>query len=65
MNKTLSNISYIAGAISIPFSILLWFVVKGDDKGSGERWGIFVGLWSPTLLICGKVLEDRAIAEKN
>ena len=51
------------GALSIPLSIMLWFFVKGEDKGSGERWGIFVGLWAPTFLICGKVLEDRATAK--
>lgn len=64
MNKTLSNICYVLGALSIPLSIMLWFFVKGEDKSSGERWGIFVGLWSPTFLICGKVLEDRSIAEE-
>lgn len=65
MNKTLSNMFYYLGAISIPLSIMLWFLVKSDDKGSGERWGIFVGLWAPTLMICGKVLEDRATAESK
>ena len=65
MTKMLSNFCYYFGAVSIPISILLWFLVKGEDKSSGERWGIFVGLWAPTLMICGKVLEDRAIADKK
>lgn len=65
MNKMLSNFCYYLGAVSIPLSIILWFLGKGDDKGSGERWGIFVGLWAPTLMICGKVLEDRAKSEKE
>lgn len=60
MTKTLADVCYVLGALSIPLSIMLWFLVKGDDKGSGERWGIFVGLWAPTFLICGKVLEDRS-----
>ena len=59
MKKSLTNLCYALGALSIPLSVMLWFLVKGDDKGSGERWGIFVGLWAPTFLICGKVLEDR------
>ena len=61
--RFLSNICYYLGAVSIPLSIFAWFTVKGDDKHSGEDWGIFIGLWSPTLLICGKVLEDRANIE--
>lgn len=65
MNNILSKFCYYLGAVSIPLSIVLWFTVKDDDKGSGERWGIFVGLWAPTLMICGKVLEDRATAEKK
>jgi len=46
MKKSLTNLCYALGALSIPLSVMLWFLVKGNDKGSGEGWGIFVGCGS-------------------
>jgi hypothetical protein len=40
--------------LSIVLSIAIWWLFKGDtpeDAAYAERFGIFVGLWAPTLLI--------------
>ena len=34
---------------SVVFSIATWSLV-GDDPAHAERFGIFVGLWAPTLM---------------
>lgn len=49
---------YIASAVSVLLSILAWLFQKGDDRASAERFGIFVGLWAPTVLMLGKVFQD-------
>ena len=54
-----SSTAYVASAVSIVLSILIWLTRRDDDRANAERFGIFVGLWAPTLAIAGKVLEDR------
>lgn len=49
---------YFASLASIALSIGIWFLRKGDDRSNAERFGIFVGLWAPTLMIMGKAVED-------
>ena len=52
--RVLSTICFQAGILSILLSIAIWWLLKGDDpvqNAHAERFGIFVGLWSPTLLI--------------
>lgn len=60
MNPTvcrfLSNLFFQGGVISIALSIAVWWFFQGEDpspeeKAHAERFGIFVGLWAPTLLI--------------
>lgn len=53
-----SDMFYCASAASIALSIALWFSNKEKDAAHAERFGIFVGLWAPTLAIFGKALED-------
>ena len=54
-----SSTAYVASAVSVVLSILIWLTRRDADRASAERFGIFVGLWAPTLAIAGKVLEDR------
>ena len=60
MNK-LSTWLYIAAGFSL---ILLhvayiWTRRVNPDPAVADRIGIYIGLWIPTLLIVGKILEDR------
>ena len=54
--RLLSNLCFFGGFASIAVSILIYLLVaKPSDPGSGERLGIFVGLWAPTFF----ALSDR------
>lgn len=54
-----SNVAYIAAFLSIPLSIAAWFARRGDNPQEAERLGIFVGLWTPTLMILGRALQEE------
>ena len=51
-----------AGLTSILASVSLWgrsaSVSNKDAKARAERLAIFVGLWPPTFILLGKVLQD-------
>ena len=54
--RILSTICFQGGIISIILSIAIWWFARGEnpnaaDIAHAERFGIFVGLWAPTLLI--------------
>ncbi|MEZ5304338.1 MAG: hypothetical protein R3F11_27400 [Verrucomicrobiales bacterium] len=52
--RTLSAFCFHAGVLSILLSITIWWMLRSDDpdqQAHAERFGIFVGLWAPTLLI--------------
>mgnify|MGYP006276255865 CR=1 FL=1 len=49
---------YLASFASIFLSIAVWFLQRGDDRSHAERFGIFIGLWAPTLMILGRSLEE-------
>lgn len=54
MCRILSAIFLQAGVLSILLSIFIWWYLGSDDpdeQAHAERFGIFVGLWAPTLLI--------------
>ena len=36
--------------VGLPFSIATWTMVGDSDPAHAERFGIFVGLWAPTLM---------------
>lgn len=40
---------YVASLVSVAASIGVWVTVDGDPAHA-ERFGIFVGLWAPTLM---------------
>jgi hypothetical protein len=52
-------VAYTAAFASVALSIGIWLLRRGEDRANAERFGIFVGLWAPTLMTLGKVLEDR------
>ena len=52
--RILSTVCFQLGLFSIVLSIAIWWFLMGDEpeqRAHAERFGIFVGLWAPTLLI--------------
>lgn len=54
--RILSTLCFQGGVLSIALSIFIWWFQLGDEpspeqQAHAERFGIFVGLWAPTLLI--------------
>ena len=64
--RTLSTLCFQAGMLSVLLSIAMWWFLDRDTPEAAahaERFGIFVGLWAPTLLICSNRFDryaDRA-----
>lgn len=61
--RTLSTVCFQAGILSVVLSICIWWFLNGDDaetKAHAERFGIFVGLWAPTLLILSNRFDRYA-----
>ena len=64
--RTLSTICFQAGILSVILSIAIWWFLDRDTPETAahaERFGIFVGLWAPTLLILSNRFDryaDRA-----
>ena len=48
-NNSLSRTFFAASLVSVEVSIGVW-VTAGGDPAHAERFGIFVGLWAPTLM---------------
>ena len=50
---------YTAGFASIGLTFLSWAVSRGkkdDSKSQSDRWGLFVGEWTPTFFALGVAL---------
>lgn len=62
--KHLSHISLAAGLLSIAASIATWVSRKDEDRAHAERFGIFIGLWVPSLLILSNRLSRLAEEQK-
>jgi hypothetical protein len=58
--KFFSEVSLVAGLLAILASIFTWFSTKDADRGHAERFGIFIGLWVPSLLILSNRLSRLA-----
>jgi len=48
-NSNISTAFFVSSLVSVAASILVW-VSAGGDPAHAERFGIFVGLWAPTLM---------------
>lgn len=48
-NNNTATAFFIASLASVVASIGVWMTVDGDPAHA-ERFGIFVGLWAPTLM---------------
>ena len=61
--RTLSTICFQAGMLSVLLSIAIWWFLSGESseqQAHAERFGIFVGLWAPTLLILSNRFDRYA-----
>ena len=61
--RVLSSICFFAGMISILASIgVWWFLDRNTPEAAAhaERFGIFIGLWAPTLLILSNRFDRYA-----
>jgi hypothetical protein len=62
--KLLSDVSLVAGLVSILASIGTWVSKRDQDRAHAERFGIFIGLWVPSLLILSNRLSRLAEEQK-
>lgn len=61
--KIISTICFQLGILSILLSIGSWWFTMGDDPeqvAHAERFGIFIGLWAPTMLILSNRFDRYA-----
>ena len=66
--RTLSTVCFQAGIFSIVLSIWIWWINNGEApevQAHAERFGIFVGLWAPTLLILSNRFDRYADKAKE
>ena len=52
MSGKIARIGLIASMLSVVLSLYIYFI--GDD----QMWGVFVGLWAPTLILATKEFEE-------
>ena len=50
MKSNLSKFCFSASLVSVAVSIATWVFVGDTDPAHAERFGIFIGLWAPTLM---------------
>ena len=63
MWRVLSTICFFAGTLSVVASIGVWWFPGRDSPeviAHAERFGIFIGLWAPTLLILSSRFDRYA-----
>ena len=48
--QQLSNVCFTASLVSVIVAILTWGFASQGDPAHAERFGIFIGLWAPTLM---------------
>lgn len=57
--KTLGNVCFVSGFVSILASIAVWAFLREPDAAHAERFGIFIGLWAPTFFALAAWCERR------
>lgn len=63
--RTLSEVCLYAGFMAIVTSIAAWFAGSREDRAHGERFGLFIGLWVPSLFILSNRLSRKADEMKS
>ena len=61
--RIMSTVCFQAGILSIVLSVAIWWLLNSEDpeqKAHAERFGIFIGLWAPTLLILSNRFDRYA-----
>lgn len=61
--RVLSTIFFQAGIFSVLLSVFVWWYLGSEDpaeQAHAERFGIFIGLWAPTLLILSNRFDRYA-----
>jgi hypothetical protein len=54
-----SEAAYLVALVMGSLSMLIWMGGgRGRGRGAAERRALFVGIWSPTLMLIGRGLED-------
>ena len=62
-----SDVSYLAGMLSIGASIAAWTLSSRMENAPGEkadRWGIYVGLWAPTFMALGNAIQTAEATDQ-
>ena len=55
-----SSACYAAGFASIGMSVAAWWTSRNVEPAGidrADRWGIFVGMWAPTLFALGNAMR--------
>lgn len=62
-----SEYAYIAGFASIGLTVLSWATnrAKSGSKEQADRWGLFVGEWTPTFFAIGIALRQEELANNR
>ena len=58
--QQLSNVCFTASLVSVIVSILTWVFASQGDPAHAERFGIFIGLWAPTLMGLANYYKELA-----
>ena len=59
-NNNVATTCFIASLVSVAASIAVWVAVDGDPAHA-ERFGIFVGLWAPTLMGLANYFREQTM----
>lgn len=64
--RELSYVGYVAAGLSVALSIAAWARAGGSEENQAhaERWGLFVGLWAPTLAVAGVACAMEATRQE-
>jgi len=57
--QQLSKFCFVASMTSVFVSIATWVFMGQDDPAHAERFGIFIGLWAPTLMGLANYYKPR------
>ena len=56
-NSKIARLCFWSSLASVIGSIAVWSLTGDTDPAHAERFGIFVGLWAPTLILLANEAE--------